>query len=675
MSTILCTEYEDIITTDASLFGTQGPECLDSIGVLPYLREDAPGFLLKCARTYKSPLIPMMVGPLRVWLTRHPDAVDHVCRLNAANFVKTRFAEKLKPLLGNGVATSNGRMWENSRRAIHPMLKPAEISRMIGQIDEVVTASVSAWAESDAVLDLSALSCALTLKVISRTMFGEGNLENVDSIVKAIDKVQAGLKDYIWSADPDDGPDPAVTHPDFAEALHQVKAAVMDIIQKRRISPVDGDMLAALMQARDPDNGQLYSDQQVLDEVMTIYMAGHETTGNTLAWLWETLAYNPELQEQARQELLAKIPINQPPSYDNLKELPITTAILNETMRLKPSAFWFARTALNDDVIMGTPVKAGDSFFVSQYVVQRLEEYWPNPDQFDHTRWLNGQKPLHKFAFMPFGAGVRTCPGGHFAMAEMCIAMARVLARFELSPATSSAGAREYEALVTLRPLDGMPIVVKPLRRTIYLEGHIAGEHQLLDRAFQLRSKVFVERLNWPLHVDDKLREIDQFDTRMTGYFLVLRNGDVAATARVLPAEQPSLLYNVFPHLIADRSAKNPAAGVWEGARLAINPEYSAYERNSLCARLLADAIGRARLHGVSHIYTVSDPVMEKVLFRSGAHPERLGPVIVDQYGIPALALKIACTQENEESCRAVERLMLERSGQKPLSRPEFNAA
>lgn len=654
--------YTDILepaskaTAPLSGFDIAGPTGDPALGVLPFLREDAPGFLLECARHFKTPLVPMMVGPLRVWLITHPDAVDHVCRLNAVNYVKTRFAEKLKPLLGNGVATSNGKIWENSRSVIHPMLKPSEIAKMLEQMEAVITPTVAKWSDHDQVIDLGRESCALTLRVISRTMFGEGNVENVDKIVRSIDEVQTGLKDYIWAADPDDGPDPSVTHPGFAAALNEVADAVKDIIAKRREKSQGGDMLSALMAARHPETGELYSDKQVLDEVMTIYMAGHETTGNTLGWLWETLARYPDLQQQVRDELLQHIPIDRAPIYDDLKNLPITNAVLQETMRLKPSAFWFARTALQDDIIMGQPVKAGDSFFVSQYVVQRMEEFWPRPDEFDHTRWLNGQKPLHRFAFMPFGAGVRTCPGGHFAMAEMSLAMARVLARYELKLPEADTPHRPYEALVTLRPLDGMPLRVIPLEQTVFIKGFAPGEHQALNRCFQLRRRVFVERLNWPLKVDEQGREIDQFDGQSTGYFAVLREGDVVATARVLPAEEPSLLYDVFAHLIADETAKTPQHGIWEGARLAVCPDYSAAKKSSLCARLLADSIAAAMKNGISHIYTVSDPVMEKVLVRAGAKPERLGPVIVDRFGIPAMALKIVCNSHIEQSCRAAER-------------------
>jgi len=123
------------------------------------------------------------------------------------------------------------------------------------------------------------------------------------------------------------------------------------------------------------------------------------------------------------------------------------------------------------------------------------------------------------------------------------------------------------------------------------------------------------------------------------------------ATARVIPAEKPSLLYNVFSHLINDPTARLPRVGTWEGARLAVTPELSAHQSRAVCATLLAAAIRTAIERGISHIYTVSDPVMERVLVRAGAAPERLGPVVIDQYGIPALALKINCSPEILENC------------------------
>ena len=345
----------------------------------------------------------------------------------------------------------------------------------------------------------------------------------------------------------------------------------------------------------------------------TAPLSQYETMRNTLALLWELLALNTEQQEMIRQEILAHIPLEGTPTKDELGNLPLTSEFVANIIDLSPRMFSFARMAIQDDIIMGQPVRTGDLFFIT-------------PQALANTEWLSGN--ISRPAI------------------ELKLVIARVLSRFEVLQS------------------NGLSRLV-PLERTEYIEGYIAGQHKLLDRCFEIRNDVFVKNLKWPLKVDVQGRECDQFDTSHTGYFAVLRNGKLAATARVLPAELPSLLYDVFPHLIADPEARNPRKGTWEGARLAVAPEMSANESTAICARLLGDAIATAMGRNIDLMYTVSDPVLERVLIRVGVAPQRLGPVVVDKYGFAALALKITCNAEILASCRAAEKKYIERQRQK----------
>jgi cytochrome P450/N-acyl-L-homoserine lactone synthetase len=518
---------------------------------------------------------------------------------------------------------------------------------MIAAMDSVIVSVMDQWLAHQGPLDMSHASCSLALRVVARTLFGQEAGPELDRCIQAIDEVQARLSERIWAATPLGEWFPSEKNRRFKAAIQEVVTVVQDIIRQRKQSKAEHhDLLSALINAVDSE-GKPFTEQQVLDEVITIFWAGHETTGNTLAWMWENLALDPALQARVRAEVLEKIPLDQTPTAQQLKALPYTHALLQETMRLKPSAWWFARTAVEDDVIMGYPIKAGDGILVCQYATHRLAEFWPEPDFFDITRFLGERKASHKFAFIPFGAGQRVCPAGHFASTEMALIIARALARMVFSPVEPAASARPYEALVTLRPHDGMPMTVTPYQETLFLKQNTIGDHSLIDAVMRIRSEVFIQRLKWPLKADDEGREHDQFDTADAGYVIVVDSGRILGSARLLPCEKPTLLYDVFPYLITDAAARKPKAGIYEGSRLVIKLHAHLPQSRHAHRLVLAGVVNQAVQDGISHIYTVSDPVMERVLSLVGAMPERLGIITPTAEGNGvALALKITCTPD-----------------------------
>ena len=619
-----------------------GPKGWPLIGVAPHLKADAPNYLLWCARTH-GPVVSMRVGHLRCHLTAHPEAIDRVLRKNEGNYDKLKFVEKLKPLLGEGVATSNGERWAASRKIVQAMLTARRVDTLLPEMDAEITAAADQWqAESD-LRDPGQASCALTLRVLARSMFGHLDRERVEAVVASIDHLQRHLRDRIWSNIPFSEYLPTSANRDFEWHRQRVLDAVEDLIARHRSGKIsDSSFIAVLANATDDTTGEPMTDQQIRDEIMTVFLAGHETTGNTLGWAFHLLADHPHVQAKMRQEILETIPPDHTPSMQDLKNLRYTKAVLEEVMRLYPSAFWFARTALDDDTVMGYRIRKGDTIFVSQYVTQRLAEYWEDPDSFRPERFLEGNAG-HRFAKLPFGGGPRTCPGSHFAMAEMSIVLARVLARVHVRQ--TGAGRVQQDALVTLRPQNGSCVRMEPLTRTVHVEHQEPGEHGLVDAALRLRKRVFVDVKGWPVNTDEQGREHDQFDTRHTRHIVTLDQGRVVAAARAMPLDQPSLLMDVFPWLIqGDRDAYK-TRDYWEGARLVADPELSAHDSRRYLAKLLYDTISTFHDEGVEALLTVSDPVMERVLKRVGANPQRLGPVKRDEHGFPVLALYLPCTE------------------------------
>ena len=172
----------------------------------------------------------------------------------------------------------------------------------------------------------------------------------------------------------------------FRRAMDNVWSLVHGMIAARKTGPKRDDLLQALIDAVDTTTGEPFSEQQILDEVMTVFMAGHDTTGNTLAFTWNALACDPDLQAKIRDEVLANIPLDRAPNFGDLQKLTLTTSLVKEVMRLYPSSWWFARTANEADEIMGVQVRAGDVVMVAPYITHRLGEFWPDPLRFDAYR-------------------------------------------------------------------------------------------------------------------------------------------------------------------------------------------------------------------------------------------------------------------------------------------------
>ena len=387
------------------------------LGVMPELRRDPLGFLRRILKEHGS-LVRMKIGGETVIMAGHPDAVRHVLVTNSRNYSKTKFVEKLKPILGNGLATSNGDIWQASRDVIQPRLTAGFVKRVLPEIDQVIQNAIKPWGNGQ--FDIGAESCALTLKVITRTMFGARADDAALRIVDMVNDQQAYLSKYIWAIYDFQKLFRLKTYRRFARSVVDLRDMMTEWIDERRTGQdYRDDLLQGLIEAVDA-NGQPFSMQQIMDDVMTVYMAGHDTTGNTLAFFWSYLAANPALQAEIRDEAFRHVPLDATPTHEQLSKLEVTHAVIKEVMRLHPSSWWFARTAAEDDHFCGQDIKAGDTIMVAPYVVHRNPDYWPNADEFEPYRFL-GRPPENRFAFIPFGAGPRICPGSHFATDEMLL--------------------------------------------------------------------------------------------------------------------------------------------------------------------------------------------------------------------------------------------------------------
>jgi cytochrome P450 len=279
-----------------------------------------------------------------------------------------------------------------------------------------------------------------------------------------VQTVQEHIAARFWSPFELPFPLPTPKNRRYWRALATLEHAVERIIADRGGRPCGSDdLLDRLLSARDPETGAGMSPRQVRDEVMTILMAGHETSAVGLAWALHTLARHPEVMERIRAEMLP-LGVENAPAPADLERLAYTRAVLQEALRLFPPAPWLSRRAAGPDRIGNHEVPAGAILVLSPYVVHRDPAFWPEPARFDPGRFLTvGAARRPAYCYFPFGGGPRTCIGHHFAMSEMTVVLAMLAVRFDLRPAPDEPPAR-MQALVTLRPVGGLPVQVTPWR-------------------------------------------------------------------------------------------------------------------------------------------------------------------------------------------------------------------
>jgi cytochrome P450 len=230
------------------------------------------------------------------------------------------------------------------------------------------------------------------------------------------------------------------------------------LAERRRSGAHHDDLLDLLLQARDEDTGEGLTDQELRDEALTIFAAGHETTANALSWTWYLLATHPEAQARFHEEV-DRVLRGRTPNADDLQNLPYTRALFEESLRLYPPVPAVHRKAATRTTVGGLSLPEGAFVLVGTYNLHRHLGFWPNPERFLPERWLNGERPSSRYAYMPFGAGPRTCVGLHFASVEGPLLLALIGRRYELQLAQASV---EPELMVTLRPKGGIRMTLQP---------------------------------------------------------------------------------------------------------------------------------------------------------------------------------------------------------------------
>jgi len=367
-----------------------------------------------------------------LWVLSHPDHVRHVLVDHHANFVKGTGIERVAILLGNGLMTSEGEHWRRQRKMVQPAFHRKVIAAWMPHIHAVTRNVAARWedaARRGVAINLTQDMSEATLEAVLLALFGEDLPRLGAAFTLLTDHTARDLA--------------------FAYKFRRLGKLIMEDVERRRRDGVRrGDIVSLLLDARDRRTGEPMSDRELLDEIMTLIVAGHETTATSLNWFWYLLTQSPDVERRLRDEVDGA---DVEPDYDALSRQPFSRHVLDETLRLYPPGWLLTRRSIDASRMGDFELPAGTDVLVSPYLVHRHPRYWRDAERVDPDRFLpDAVASRHRFAYLPFGLGPRACIGEHLALIEMhahAIILARRF-RLTLVPGQSV----EIEAHVNLRP-------------------------------------------------------------------------------------------------------------------------------------------------------------------------------------------------------------------------------
>ncbi len=424
---------------------------------------NALDFLLEMRERYGDVVsVPTLVGPFT--LIFHPDGVRHVLQENHRNYNKdVPDYHVLSLVLGKGLLTNDGGLWLKQRR----MIQPAFHRERVAAFGTLMTEAALRWAQrwetgsfigTNKPLTLTQEMGSLTLSIVGKALFGTDLSAETEGVGRALTTVNHLLAKGFYL--------PWVLSLPTRERrrLHVARSTLYTVVEqiireRRRRRERHGDLLEMLLEARDEETGEGMTDHQVRDEVLTLLLAGHETTANALSWTFYLLAQHPHVEARLREEY-QQVLNGRPAMIEDLPQLPFTRMVVEEAMRLYPPAWGLGRRALGNDEIGGYFIPKGAYVLVFPFVTHRHPAFWERPNEFDPERFsAKLSAGRHRFAYFPFGGGPRLCLGNQFALYEAQLILATILSRYQLR--LLSGTVVTPDPLVTLRPRGDLLMTVR----------------------------------------------------------------------------------------------------------------------------------------------------------------------------------------------------------------------
>ncbi len=438
-----------------------GPKGHWLLGHLPGFARDRLGFFESCAREFGD-FVPLRLGSRRVVILSHPDLIEEVLVTKNRHFEKHFALRTTRRTLGKGLLTSEGDFWRRQRRLAQPAFHRDRVAAHAAVMVELTERMLDGWGDGET-RDAQADMLGLTLEIVAKTLFGAEIAGETAEASVAMETVMRCFTARVgkFFLLPDSWPTPGNLR--LRRAAARLDRLIFAMIAARRASGEDrGDLLSMLLAAQDEDGGGGMSDTQLRDEAMTLFMAGHETTANTLAWVWTLLASHPEAESKLHEEL-DEVLGNRPPTFADLPRLPFAERVVTEALRVYPTVWVVGREAVEPCEIGGHPIKVGTTLFMSQWVVHRDPRFFDDPKSFRPDRWADGlARRIPRYAYFPFGGGPRICIGNGFAMMEAILLLAAIARRYRLALAPDAQV--QPLATMTLRPDKGVKVVLKARR-------------------------------------------------------------------------------------------------------------------------------------------------------------------------------------------------------------------
>jgi cytochrome P450 len=399
----------------------------------------------------------MRIGKFRSLFINHPDLIEDVLVNNSRKYHKGRILQANKHLFGEGLLTSEGDFWLRQRRLAQPAFHRARVSAYAATMAEYTEQLIATWRNGEE-RDIHEEMMRLALRIVGKTLFDADVTRDAKEVGETLDILLHIAANFgrtilvpLWV--------PTPRNIRAKLGIKRLEKVIYRIIADRRANGRDkGDLLSILLQAQDED-GTHMNDRQLRDETITLFLAGHETTANTLSWTWWLLAQNPAVEKKFHQELDGVLG-GRAPTVDDLPKLTYLSHVLTESLRLYPTAWGMARLAAEEHEIAGYPVRPGYGVAFAQWVIHRDARWFDAPLEFRPERWENGlAKQLPRFAYFPFGGGPRQCIGNTFALMEASVVLATIgqKFRFALAPGHQVTPL----ASITLRPKNGIQITLE----------------------------------------------------------------------------------------------------------------------------------------------------------------------------------------------------------------------
>lgn len=413
------------------------------VGSVPALLREPIAFL-HTARHHYGDIYALRLGPFQPIILNHPDHVQHVLRDNVRNYRKGgKLWDIVRDLLGNGLAVSEGDYWLRQRRMLQPHFHRQRLAALTTLMTAAIDEGLRDWsAHNGASFELEKAFSAITLKVISKTMFGAGlSQAEINQVAGAMPVIGRYLISGVvtrslprWL--------PLRSGERFRQACQAIDTVLYNVIARGRQALAEGryedNLLAMLLNTVDDESGERMTDQQVHDEAITIFMAGYDTTAMGLTWTLHLLLQHPDVLARLQGEIDQAL-AGRTPTFADLPQLPYARMVFQEALRLYPPVAWLPRTAIADDVIDGYRIPAGATVVLPIYIIQQHPTFWPDaadfrPERFAPTDTTGTASTQHPFAWLPFGAGPRLCMGRDFALMEGQLVLAMALQRFRFTP-------------------------------------------------------------------------------------------------------------------------------------------------------------------------------------------------------------------------------------------------